>query len=116
MAIGSHFWCNGDCFFHCTTKITIGDNNMYGWNISFNTTDGHHVYDNGMQKPMEGSIVIGNHVWIASHCIVGKNTAVGNDCVVAQHSLLSKKYTDSNCLIGGIPAKVLKNNYSWTGI
>lgn len=115
MAIGSHFWCNGDCFFHCTTKITIGDNNMYGWNISFNTTDGHHVYENGMQKPMEGSIVIGNHVWIASHCIVGKNTAVGNDCVVAQHSLLSKKYTGNNCLIGGIPAKILKNNYSWTG-
>ena len=113
MKVGSHFWCNGDCFFNCTTNITIGDNNMYGWNISFNTTDGHHVYENGIQKPMEGDITIGNHVWIASHCIIGKNTSVTDDCVVAQHSLLSKAYDKTNCLIGGIPAQILKEDFSW---
>lgn len=116
MQIGRHFWCNGDCYFNCTTKIVIGDDNMYGWNISFNTSDGHHTYDNGVQKPMEGDIKIGNHVWIASHCLISKNTLVADNCVVAQHSLLSKRYKECNCLIAGIPAKILKNNYAWTGI
>lgn len=116
MTIGRHFWCNGDCFFHCTKNITIGDDNMYGWNISFNTSDGHHVYEDGIQKPMENDIVISNHVWIASHCIISKNTFVSDNCVVAQHSLLSKRYETPNSLIAGIPANILKKNYSWTGI
>lgn len=114
MQIGKHFWCNGDCFFNCTTKISIGDDNMYGWNISFNTTDGHHVYENGIQKPMEGDIVIGNHVWIASYCHVSKNTYVANDCVVAQNSLVGKRFDTPKCLIGGMPAKILKDNFTWS--
>lgn len=115
MQIGRNLWCNGDCYFNCTTKITIGDNNMYGWNISFNTSDGHHIYENGVEKPMEGDITIGNHVWIASHCIIGKNTSIADDCVVAQHSLVGKRFEQSKCLIGGMPAKVIKENYSWKG-
>ena len=115
MRIGQNFWCNGDCYFNCTTKITIGDNNMYGWNISFSTSDGHHVYENGVEKPMEGDITIGNHVWIASHCIIGKNTSIADDCVVAQHSLVGKRFEQANCLIGGMPAKIIKENYSWKG-
>ena len=115
LQIGRHFWCNGDCYFHCTTNITIGDDNMYGWDISFNTSDGHHVYENGVEKPMEGDIIIGRHVWIASHCAIGKNTDVADECVVAQHSLLSKSYCKSHCLIGGMPAKIIKDGYSWKG-
>lgn len=115
MRIGRNFWCNGDCYFNCTTKITIGDNNMYGWNICFNTSDGHHVYENGAEKPMEGDITIGNHVWIASHCIIGKNTSIADNCVVAQHSLVGKRFEQANCLIGGMPAKIIKENYSWKG-
>lgn len=115
MRIGRNFWCNGDCYFNCTTNITIGDNNMYGWNISFNTSDGHHIYEDGKAKPMEGDITIGNHVWIASHCIIGKNTTIADDCVVAQHSLLSKPYDHPCCLIGGMPAKILKERFSWKG-
>lgn len=114
LQVGRHFWCNGDCFFNCTTKISIGDDNMYGWNISFNTTDGHHVYENGMQKPMEGEIAIGNHVWIASHCHVSKNTYITDDCVVAQNSLVGKRFETPKCLIGGMPAKILKNNFTWS--
>lgn len=114
MQIGEHFWCNGDCFFNCTTNITLGDNNMYGWNISFNTTDGHHVYDNGVMKPMEGDITIGNHVWIASNCNIAKNTFIADDCVVAQQSLVGKRFEQSKCLIGGMPAKVIKEEFTWS--
>lgn len=87
---------------------------MYGWNISFNTTDGHHVYDNGVTKPMEGDITIGNHVWIASNCHIAKNTFIADDCVVAQNSLVGKRFEQSKCLIGGMPAKVIKDNFTWS--
>lgn len=114
VSIGKHFWCNGDSFFHCTANITIGDDNMYGWNVSFNTSDGHHIFENGIEKQMEGDINIGNHVWIASYSIVGKNAFIADDCVVAQHSLVCKRFEIANSLIGGMPAKVIKENYTWS--
>ena len=113
VSIGRNFWCNGDCIFFCTTKISIGDDNMYGWNINFNTSDGHSVYVNGEQKPMEGDIEIGNHVWIASYCNIAKNTYVANDCVVAQCSLVNGRHEEEQCLIGGVPAKKIKENVRW---
>lgn len=113
MTIGRNFWCNGDSYFNCTTKISIGDDNMYGWDVQFNTSDGHHVIENGIEKPMEGDITIGNHVWIASHCLVGKGSFVPDGCVVAQRSLVTKVFDKPNCLIGGMPAKILKEGYTW---
>ena len=67
-----------------------------------------------MQKPIEGDIVIGNHVWIASHCHISKNTYIADDCVVAQQSLVGKRFEQPKCLIGGIPAKLLKDNITWS--
>lgn len=115
MTVGNHFWCNGDCFFNCTTRITLGNNNMYGWNVSFITSDGHHVFENGNENPMEGDIIIGNHVWIASNCTIAKSVCVADDNVIAQYSLVNRKYSIPSCLIGGMPAKILKNYYLWKG-
>lgn len=64
---------------------------------------------------MEGDIVVGNHVWIASHCIIAKNTYIAENSVVAQHSLVTKRFVTPNSLIGGMPAQVIKENYSWKG-
>lgn len=113
MTIGNHFWCNGDCYFHCVCPITIGNDNMYGWNVNFSTTDGHHIIENGVCKNSEGEIEIGDHVWIASYCDVSKNVYVADGCVVSQKSLLTKRYEHPNALIGGTPARVIKIGIEW---
>ena len=114
LSIGKHFFCNCNCIFDCTDIIEIGNDNMYGWNISFDNTDGHTIYDNCKKKDNRGSIKIGHHVWIASYCNIFKNTEIADNCVVAQNSLVSQKFSNPNYLIGGIPAKELKGNINWT--
>ena len=114
MSIGCNYCCNGDCSFCCTTNITIGDDNICGWNTHFNTFEGHKTYENGQARPIEGDIVIGSHVWIASYSNIAKNAYIANDCVVAQNSLVNKSFEKPRCLIGGIPAKVLKENFTWS--
>lgn len=111
--LGLNFFCNGDCFIRCTTSIKIGDDNMWGWNIALNTSDGHYTFDNGIARPQEGSIVIGNHVWLASNCIVAKKTKVSSECIIAQGTLLTGEFTEEYCLIAGVPAKIIKRNYTW---
>lgn len=114
MSVGNNYCCNGDCYFGCTTSITIGTDNICGWNTQFNTFDGHHSYERGVLRPIEGEIIIGNHVWIASNCIIAKNTFIADDCVVAQNSLVGKRFEQPKCLIGGMPAKVIRKDFTWS--
>ncbi len=115
VTIGKHFFCNGDCYIRCTMRIDIGDDNMYGWKVNFNTSNGHRVYHNGLEKEMEGDIKIGNHVWICSECTISKNVDIADDCIVAQKSNVTRTFAVPHTLIGGNPAVDLCSNYSWKG-
>lgn len=53
-----------------------------------------------------GKIVIGNNVFIGHGAIILRNVSVGNNVVVAAGSVVVKDIPD-NCVVGGVPAKVI---------
>ena len=59
------------------------------------------------------SIIIGNKVWVGKNTTFMKNTQVGNNCIVAQNSTVTKKFNQDNCIMGGVPAKIIKENIKW---
>ena len=78
-------------------------------------TDSNHGYKNSnipiRKQSMEiGNTKIGNNVWLGRGSIVLKDAVVGNNSVVAAGSVVSKKFED-NRIIGGVPAKVIKDLY-----
>lgn len=115
MQIDNNFFCNDDCFFTCDRDITIGDNNLYGWRVEMNTTDGHDIIENGVKKERSKPISIGNHVWICADSHIGKGVVIADDCVVAQRSLVLKQHTNPHTLIGGMPARDIKSGIAWRG-
>lgn len=115
MVVGNNFYCNANCFFRCTDLIRFGENVLIGWDVSFNTTDGHLILYKGKTKKNSGPITIGNHVWIASYSRIAKNTEISNNSVIAQQSLVTKTFIQDGILIGGIPASVLSENIAWEG-
>ncbi|WP_261156851.1 acyltransferase [Serratia liquefaciens] len=42
-----------------------------------------------------------------------KGTNIASGCVVAANSVVSGDFLESNCLIAGSPARVVKRNISW---
>ncbi len=115
MEVGEGFFCNCDSSFYCTQHISIGPEALLGWNVNMNTTNGHRVFDNGVEKPMEGDIHVGCHVWIGSWANIAKSTSIADGCIVAQSSLVGGGHDTPNTLIAGMPAKDIKNNYTWKG-
>lgn len=112
--IGKNFYCNKNNYFRSTYLIKIGDNCFFGWNNSFNTHDGHKVtIGDGSPSIGEGNIIIGDHTWITTYCVFLKNSGVSNDTIVATNSVVCKQYTDTNVLIGGHPASVIKKDVKW---
>lgn len=111
--LGENFCCNKNCYLRSSEKIIFGDGCFLGWNVQLNTDDGHVVEYGGKTSKQKSSIIIGNHVWMTSNTIVTKDVNIADGCVIAQGAIVTKSIVDSDTLVGGIPAKVIKSNIKW---
>lgn len=53
------------------------------------------------------SVVIGDDVWIGANAVVLPGVTIGNHCVVAAGAVVTKD-VPGNSLVGGVPAKLIK--------
>ncbi len=96
------------------TKISIGESCLMSSEIHFRTGDSHSILDNeGKRINPSADIIIGNHVWIGTKVTCLKNVVVSDNSVVAATTTLCKQYNEPNCIIGGVPGKVIKENINW---
>lgn len=111
---GENIYANKNLTIQSENSIIIEDNSLIGWNVDIRDTDGHMILNNGEERPINGKIYIGKHVWIASNCNILKNSYITENSVIGCNSLIcGLKVKDNNCLIVGSPATVKKNNIEW---
>lgn len=113
VTIGKGFNSNRNLFISCTKQVTIGNDVLFGWNISVRDSDGHTLLYDNTKQPTIAPVTIGNHVWVCAESHILKGTAIGNDCVVGYASLVSKGGSDNNVLWAGHPAKIIKQKVNW---
>lgn len=89
---------------------------MFSNNIIVRTSDSHPIYDlfSNIRINKCGSIIIGNHVWIAPNSKIMKNAVIPDNCVIGSDTTVSKAFNINNCLIVGRPAKIIKQGIHWT--
>lgn len=95
-------------------KVHIGERCLFSDTITFRTGDSHSILDSdGKRINKAKDITIGDHVWIGQQVIVLKGATVGADSIVGTGALLTGKTYDSNSIIAGAPAKIVKQHVSW---
>ncbi len=52
-------------------------------------------------------VVIDDDVWIGANAVILPGVTIGKHCVVAAGAVVTKDVPD-NCMVGGVPAKILK--------
>ena len=114
--IGNNVGANNVLLVSCGINnfITVGDNCMFSTNVEIWGCDGHSILHNGEIINKSRPVIIGNNVWIGSGVKILKGTNIKNNCVVGAGSLLTNKEFSCNSLIVGNPAKVVKENISWS--
>ena len=97
------------------SKIIIGEDCMFAYDIDLRTGDSHSIIDSTTMKRINyaKNVEIDNHVWVASHVSILKGVKISPNSVVATRSTVTKIFDKSGVLIGGTPAKVLKENITW---
>ncbi len=97
------------------STLTIGRNCMFSFNIEISCTDTHSITDlNGNLLNKGNNIEIGDNVWVCKNSVILKNTKISNNCIVAQGSIITGKFDKNNCVLAGIPAKIVKENIIWS--
>lgn len=56
---------------------------------------------------------IGDAFFLGAGTIISKNVEIGDNVVVAAHSLVNHSFQDGHCLIAGSPAKEVKKADAW---
>lgn len=92
------------------SKITIGSDCMFAYDIDIRTGDSHSILN---EKTMERinyakDVCIGNHVWVAAHCVILKGSSILENTVIATGSVVTRSFDKKGIIIGGNPSKLLK--------
>ncbi|WP_430884116.1 acyltransferase [Fusibacter sp. JL216-2] len=100
---------NNSNFILAANKIEIGSNCNIGANVTMMDFEAHGTHPDARSQVGElGEIIIGNNVWIGNNVIILKNVHIGDNSIIAAGSVVLKGNYPTNTIIGGNPAKVVK--------
>ena len=95
-------------------KIRFGNFVQFGSECQIIDTNFHYIKNTDTNEvyDRESDIVVGNYNFIGARSTLSGKTVTPDYCMVASHSLCNKNYCKfgSHIIIGGIPAKLLKEH------
>jgi acetyltransferase-like isoleucine patch superfamily enzyme len=97
---------NHACSFLDLVGITIEDNAMIAPRVNL-SSENHPISIESRKTLPAGHIHIKQNAWIGANATILPGVTIGENSVVAAGSVVSKDVPD-NCVVGGIPAKIIK--------
>ena len=90
--------------------LEIGDECIVGEYLSCHPEN--HIHSNlfvsiRYQGVTRKGIKIGKNCWIGSKVTILDGVVLGNGCILAAGAVITKSFPD-NCILGGVPAKLIK--------
>lgn len=95
-------------------QVSIGNDNLIADDVEFWSCDGHSIYQNGARINQSMPIVISDHVWIGRSVKILKGVSLLENTIVGMGSLVTSRPYPSHSIIAGFPAKVIKENVTWS--
>lgn len=87
-------------------KIIIGKNVHIAPNCGIITTN-HNPKNLNEHLPGE-DVVINDNCWIGMNSVILPGVVLGEGTVVAAGAVVTKSFEEGHCIVGGVPAKIIK--------
>lgn len=92
----------------CRSQVIIGDNCIIGPQVVIRDDDAHEVIGGVRMAP----IIIGDNVWVGMRAVILKGVTIGDGAIVAAGAVVTKD-VKPRTIVGGNPARVIRENASW---
>ena len=108
ITVGKNFLANYNVTILDIAPVTIGDYVMIGPNVLISTV-GHPLSPKGRREHIGicKPVIIGNDVWIGGNAVILPGVTIGSNVVVGAGAVVTKDVPD-NCVVAGVPARVIK--------
>lgn len=107
--VGEHVKING-AMLYAREHISLGNYCLLAPGVVIIDNDSHPpVLDPIARRdvPPSAPVRIGNNVWIGMRSLVTKGVTIGDNAIVAAHSVVTRD-VPANTLVGGNPARVIR--------
>ncbi|MCC2608403.1 acyltransferase [Neorhizobium petrolearium] len=97
------------------TSIEIGEGGIFSRGLIVRTGDSHSVIDisSGKRLNYPASIVIEPWVWAGYDVSIMKGVRVRKNTIIGAGTLVNRTIPESECMIAGVPAKVVRRGVVW---
>lgn len=94
------------CYIQTINGIEIGKNTRIGPGVKIISAN-HNIYNFNLHDE-EKPIKIGGDCWIGANAVILPGVELGDHIIVAAGAVVSKSFKEGNCIVGGVPAKLIK--------
>lgn len=107
-SVGENFYANYGCIILDVNRVTIGKNCMMAPNVAlYSATHPVRAEERYNGVELGKPITIGDNCWIGGGAVINPGVTLGDNVVVASGAVVTKSFGD-NVVIGGNPAKVIR--------
>lgn len=96
----------GNYFQALDGEIHIGHGTWIAMNVGIITTN--HALENPNNHEAGRDVIIGKNCWLGMNSIILPGVTLGDHTVVGAGSVVTKSFSEGNCVIAGNPAKKIK--------
>jgi tetrahydrodipicolinate N-acetyltransferase len=111
LEIDDETYINHDAAITCWERISIGKNAGISWNTNIIDGNRHEIVIGGRVLPRTTPLRIGDHVMISTGAII-VGASIGDGSVIGAGAVVTSDMP-AKALIGGNPARVIREDVSW---
>ncbi len=96
-------------------SIKIGKDCMLSTDIIIRVGDKHSILDSKTKLRINFAkdVVLEDRVWIGRAVQILKGSYLKSETVVGACSVVTSNFTEGNCVVAGMPARIIKENTCW---
>ena len=95
-----------NCYIQGMGTIYIGDYTQIAPSVGIISSN-HDLHDSRIQHP--APVKIGRYCWIGMHSVILPGVELGDFTIVAAGAVVSSSFPEGYCVIGGVPARKIKD-------